>query len=350
MAASRPSVSVVVSLAALAATAVLALGPVAMRDEDPRGTANGLLGAVSGALPSEIDAPQASLGRALFWDVRLSANGQTACASCHTRDDWGSDSRPKSVDARGRTTERQSQSVFHAMEASGLRWLGDRPSGAAQAEGSIAGSMGFARRDDIVPVLERHGYKELFRAAFPDQADPVTPANYGVALQAYQATLRTPAPFDRWLAGEDGAMDERQVRGLRRFVDTGCTGCHDGPLLGGRTMRRFGVVEDYWEQTGSPRIDSGLMLLTRQEEDRFVFRVPSLRNAAKTGPYFHDGSVPDLRRAVRIMGRVQLGKDLGDGALDELVAFLEALTGRVPDHYTPPPQFPAEPPVATRRR
>ncbi|MBD0271163.1 MAG: hypothetical protein ICV73_04460, partial [Acetobacteraceae bacterium] len=306
----RSSASVL-AFAVLAASAVFASeGMAPVMAEDLRGTANGMLGAVSAVTDEEIDAPRARLGRALFWDVRLSANGQVACASCHTRADWGSDSRPKSVDARGRPGERQSPTVFHSMDATALRWLGDRPSGTAQAESSITGSMGFATRDAIVPVLERHGYKAMFRAAFPGQANPVTPANYGAALQAYQATLRTPAPFDRWLAGEDGAMDERQVRGLRRFVEAGCAGCHDGPLLGGRTMQRFGVTGNYWEHTGSLNIDSGRLALTRREEDRFVFRVPSLRNVAKTQPYFHDGSVPELRRATWIMARVQLGRNL----------------------------------------
>ena len=309
------------------------------------------LGAVSAPAAGEIDAPRARLGRTLFWDARLSANGQISCASCHAPADWGSDSQPKSIDARGRPTERHSMSVFHSMDApAGLRWLADRSSGAAQAEASITGSMGFAERGDIVPVLERHGYRPLFRAAFPERAEPVSPANYAAALQAYQAALRTPAPFDRRLAGDDRAMSERQVRGLRRFVETGCTGCHGGPLFGGQSMQRFGIAGDYWTHTGSRDIDPGLMQRTRQEQDRFVFRVPSLRNVAETSPYFHDGSVPELRDAARIMARVQLGVDLGDEALDELVAFLEALTGQVPDHYTPPSQFPSEPPLATRRR
>ena len=115
-------------------------------------------------------------------------------------------------------------------------------------------------------------------------------------------------------------------------------------------MRRFGITENYWEHTGSQRVDPGLMLLTRQEQDRFVFRVPSLGNAAKTAPYFHDGSVPELRRATRIMARVQLGQDLSDGALGELVAFQEALTGRVPDRFSPPPDFPSGPPLIASRR
>lgn len=131
--------------------------------------------------------------------------------------------------------------------------------------------MGFARRDDIVPVLERHGHGELFRAAFPDQARPVSPANHAAALQAYEATPRTSAPFDRWFAGDDGAMDKRQARGLRRFIETGGAGCHDGHLPGGRTMRRFGVTEDYREHIGSSRVDSGLVLLTGREQGRVVF-------------------------------------------------------------------------------
>jgi cytochrome c peroxidase len=209
--------------------------------------------------------------------------------------------------------------------------------------------MGFAKPADILPVLRQHGYEPLFRAAFPDQSDPVTPANYGLALQAYQTTLRTPAPFDRWLAGEDRAMDERQVRGLRRFVETGCVGCHNGPLLGGRMLQRFGIVQEYWRQTGSTGIDAGLASVTRKEEDRFVFRVPILRNVARTAPYFHDGTVAELRQATRIMARVQLGQELDEAALDELVAFQEALTGEIPPHFAPPPDVPfALPPGVVR--
>lgn len=335
--------------AALLPAALLAQNPAPGVRAELRETARQLLGAVSATPDSEVESPQARLGQALFWDMRLSANGQVACASCHYRENWGSDSRPKSTDARGRLTGRQSQTVFHAMEASGLRWLADRPSGAAQAEGSITGSMGFARAADIVPILRQHGYEAPFQAAFPDQRDPVTPANYALALQAYQSTLRTPAPFDRWLAGDEHAMDERQLRGLQRFIETGCVGCHNGPLLGGHMLQRFGLVENYWVQTGSTSIDRGLASATRQEADRFVFRVPILRNVARTPPHFHDGTVAELRQATRIMARLQLGQDLDDMALDELVAFMEALTGEVPAHFAPPQGVPFELPPEVRR-
>lgn len=326
------------------ATPAAAQGP-----ETLRGTAATLLGAVSATRAEEVLAPQAHLGRALFWDMRLSVNGEVACASCHFREAWGADSRVRSIDGRGRPSARQSPTVFHAMETTtGLRWLADRASGAAQAESSIAGSMGFRSAAEIVPVLHRHGYAEAFRAAFPGEADPVTPANYGKALQAYQSTLRTPAAFDRWLAGDETALDERQRAGLGRFIETGCAACHDGPLLGGRMMQRFGVAAPYWTQTGSAEIDQGLAATTRAEADRFVFRVPPLRNVARTAPYFHDGSVAGLDRAVRIMARVQLGQEPDDAAVAEIVAFLEALTGDLPAHFAPPEGVPFALPAGVR--
>lgn len=325
--------------AALIGGLTLLATPVAA--QDLRETAKRLLGGVSAATPEEIAAPTAQLGQALFWDMRLSVNGQVACASCHYRENWGSDSREQSINARGGRTL-QSQTVFHSMDTPGLRWLADRASGKAQAMGSITGSMGFATREDILPVLMEHGYADLFKAAFPNDPDPVSVENYGQALEDYQRTLKTPAPFDAWLAGDDSAMTEAQVNGLQHFINVGCVGCHQGELIGGTMLQKFGVVEGYWTHTGSPDINSGLMRASGREEDRFFFRVPLLRNIAKTYPYFHDGSVSDLRRATDIMARIQLGQVLDDKVLDELVAFQEALTGELPVNFLPPEGIPFE--------
>lgn len=320
---------------------LLAASSLAVANEELRDRANRVLGSVQGTPVEEIEDPKATLGQALFWDMRLSSNGEVACASCHFRENWGSDSRDRSINARGGRTM-QSQTVFHSMETPGLRWLADRATGADQAMGSITGSMGFDSREDILPVLREHGYEELFAAAFPDDEDPVTTENYGQALQFYQSTLRTPAPFDAWLEGDDDAMSELEVRGLQRFMNSGCVGCHSGELVGGTMLQRFGVRENYWEHTGSLEISSGLMAATGEESDRFFFRVPMLRNVAKTGPYFHDGSVNNLRRATAVMARVQLGQDLDSEALDELVAFQEALTGEIPVNFLPPEGIPFE--------
>jgi cytochrome c peroxidase len=280
--------------------------------------------------------PETELGRMLFWDTRLSVNGKIACASCHPARDWGADRRRFSIDARDALTSRHSPSVFNSTMQPTLRWLADRKNAADQAESSIIGSMGFPAKDAIVEVLARADYLPAFRKAYPEDAQPVTPRNYGRAIAAYEATLTTPAPFDRFLLGEDSALSERQKNGMRAFIASGCAGCHSGALLGGTVMQRFGVVKNYWIETGSPKIDEGRYAITTKEEDRYVFRVPMLRNVAKTAPYFHDGSVDRLDRAVRIMASVQLGRALDDDTTTSIVAFLDSLTGDVPPHYGPP--------------
>jgi cytochrome c peroxidase len=285
--------------------------------------------------------PETELGRALFWDTRLSLDGKTSCASCHFARDWGADARRYSTDARGALTSRHSPTVFNSMGQPTLRWLGDRKTGAEQAEGSLTGSMGFPSRDAGMQKAMELNYLAAFRAAYPQDAEPMTSRNYGRSIAAYQATLTTPAPFDRFVAGDDGALSDRQKAGLRAFVGNGCGGCHGGPLFGGTMFQRFGVVKDYWLETGSDKVDTGRFAMTKKEEDRYVFRVPMLRNVAKTAPYFHDGSVDSLERAVRIMASVQLGRELDDNAVTEIASFLEALTGEVPSNYAPPGQKPA---------
>src|SRR5206468_3011728 len=164
---------------------------VANADEALRREATALFGQVkaSTAAPS----PQVELGRALFWDTRLSADGKTACASCHPARDWSADRRPFSPDARGALTSRHSPPIFNTMGQPTIRWLGDRKTGADQAEGSLTGSLGFPSKDAALARLTELGYSARLAGT----------ADYGRALEAYQATLVTPAPFDRFLAGDD---------------------------------------------------------------------------------------------------------------------------------------------------
>jgi len=295
-----------------------------------------LFGTVAAVTPAEVVTPQAILGRALFWDTRLSVDGKTACASCHTRDAWSADARRLSINAKGQPTTLHSQPMFMAQEQATLRWYGDRRDGAHQAERSITGSMGMPAAADMLPLLRRLGYEEGFAKAFSGEADPVTPANYARALAVYQRTLRTPAPFDDFLAGNDRALDLQQRAGLQKFVASGCVGCHNGALLGGQSLQKFGVVKDYWLATGSKPVDLGRFTVTQKEEDKYIYRVSMLRNVAKTAPYFHDGSVDSLDRAVRVMGEVQLGRQLADRDVADIVAFLGSLTGPIPAHYGAP--------------
>jgi cytochrome c peroxidase len=196
--------------------------------------------------------------------------------------------------------------------------------------------MGLTNPEDIIHLLIEHGYAEAFRAAFPDDSEPVSPANYGAALQAYQRTLVTPAAFDSYLAGDADALTVDQKQGLDLFISAGCAACHGGKLLGGESLQRFGIVEDYWTATGSDDIDLGLFTLTGEDRHRYVFRTPMLRNITRTGPYFHDGSVGNLREAVHVMATVQLGRALSASEVDRIVAFFESLTGEIPPNYAPP--------------
>jgi cytochrome c peroxidase len=319
--------------------AALGVASGASASEPLRRQAAALFGEIKASTAA--GSPEAELGRALFWDTRISLDGKTACASCHTARDWGADRRPFSPDARGAPTSRHSPTVFNSTAQPALRWLGDRKSAADQAEGSLNGSMGFPSKEAAVAKMNELKYAPAFGAAFPQDAEPLSAKNYGRALAAYQATLTTPAAFDRFLSGDDGALTEQQKTGLRTFITLGCTHCHNGPNLGGATLQKFGPAKDYWLETGSKKIDQGRFSITKKEEDRYVFRVPMLRNVTKTAPYFHDGSVDRLDRAVRVMAMVQLGRELDDTTVAEIVSFLEALTGEVPSNYAPPGQKPA---------
>jgi cytochrome c peroxidase len=318
----------------LLATA-LAATPAAA-DEALRRQAAQLFGVLEPAAPGAHKAPLAELGRTLFWDARVSGDGKTACASCHAAGAWGADARRLSIDARGKPTGRNSPSVLNAARQPALRWLADRKTNAELAEGLITGPIGFASKADAVERLLSLNYQGAFRAAFPQDAQPVSAVNYAKALEAYQATLVTPAPFDRFLAGDDQALSARQKAGLQKFVAAGCAGCHGGPLLGGTSMQKFGLVRDYWTETGSEKIDPGLFAATKKEEDRYRFRVAGLRNVAKTAPYFHDGSVERLERAVQVMAAVQLGQRMDDATAADIAAFLESLTGALPAHFAAP--------------
>jgi cytochrome c peroxidase len=161
--------------------------------------------------------------------------------------------------------------------------------------------------------------------------------------------LLTPAPFDNYLKGDTSAIDAKAKRGLEKFVNYGCAGCHGGVVLGGQMFQKFGITQNYWELTGSTEKallkgrDKGRFHDTKDEADAFMFKVQQLRNVAVTPPYFHDGSVETLPEAVRIMAKLQLDRDLGSEDVSDIVAFLETLTGDVPEQFANAPVLPVAP-------
>ncbi len=168
----------------------------------------------------------------------------------------------------------------------------------------------------------------------------MTIANFAKAVGAFERTLVTPAPFDAYLEGNAAALAENEKSGLSAFLDLGCAGCHSGACVGGSSYRKFGVVAPYWESTKGAPVDEGRFTVTKKDEDKYVFKVPPLRNVGMTPPYFHDGSAGRLEEAVAIMARVQLGKELDEITVRALCAFLGSLTGTIPEDALRVPVLP----------
>ena len=185
------------------------------------------------------------------------------------------------------------------------------------------------------------GYRDLFREAFPGEANPITVDNFAKAVGAFERTLVTPSRFDAFVKGDQTALTDPQKRGLKTFMETGCVMCHFGPYGGGQVYQKSGIFEPYWKYTKSELIDEGRYVVTKNEADKYVFKVPIHRNVEKTAPYFHDGSVDKLEDAVWIMGKIQLGKDLNKSQVEEIVTFLKSLTGKIPDDALKVPLLPS---------
>ena len=184
-----------------------------------------------------------------------------------------------------------------------------------------------------------NGMKSWFTVAFPDEQDPVSFDNMARAIEAFEATLITPAPFDAWLNGDDAALSDDAKAGLAVFMDKGCSSCHSGVNVGGHGYYPFGLVEKPGADV-LPEGDKGRFAVTETVDDEYVFRASPLRNVAVTAPYFHSGKVWDLKVAVEIMAESQLGEALTDEEATQVVAFLDSLTGTVPEVTLPvlPPE------------
>lgn len=286
-------------------------------------------------LPRTIPTPgleRAQLGERLFHELRLSGDDSVACASCHSLEQGGADGRARSVGAGGALGEVNAPSVFNAALGFAQFWDGRAATLAEQIDGPLHNPVEMA--SDWPRVLTTLSADEAYRTAFAAlYPDGITKANIVDALVRYQLTLVTPnAPFDRYLRGERDAIDAAAREGYARFKDYGCASCHQGALVGGNMFQRFGIMGDYFVDRGQLEdVDLGRYRVTGREEDRYVFKVPSLRNVALTAPYFHDGSVETLDEAVEIMARYQLGRDLQAEDIALIVAFLNTLTGDAPN-------------------
>ena len=289
-----------------------------------------------------------ALGKALFFETRVSADGRLACATCHNPVYHGADSLPLTMGIHGKLLARNAPTVFNTSLLIAQHYGGNRATVEEQAYKALLSPVAYGNttNEQVETKLTQLGYLTLFKAAYPDDAKPVSVANWGKAIGAYERTLLTPAPFDRFLKGDAQALSKSAKLGLEKFINTGCAGCHNGVTVGGQSYQKFGITQDYWLLTGStPKeafsgYDKGRFHDTKDPADAFIFKVPQLRNVAVTPPYFHDGSVASLPQAVRIMAQLQLGKQLSDEDVTHIVSFLESLTGEIPADFATVPALP----------
>lgn len=305
-----------------------------------RDYATDLFAPVPSTTPALTDNPvtpeKITLGRKLFFDPRLSASGLFSCNSCHNLATGGDDNQETSIGHGWQRGPRNAPTVLNAVFNDAQFWDGRAADLAAQAKGPIQAGVEMANTpDQVVATLNSMpAYVDWFKAAFPGEEDPVSFDNMAKAIEAYEATLITPAPFDAWLNGDDSALTEEQRAGLELFVDTGCAACHNGVNVGGNGYYPFGLIE----KPGAdilPEGDRGRFAVTETVDDEYVFRAAPLRNITLTAPYFHSGKVWDLKEAVAIMAESQLGAEMTEAEIDQIVAFLGALEGQMPQVIYP---------------
>ncbi|MBI5936925.1 MAG: cytochrome-c peroxidase [Betaproteobacteria bacterium] len=326
-----------VSLAFVATTAQAALAPLPAMPPVPA--------------DSPMSAAKVALGKQLFFDPRLSLDGTVSCASCHdVVKGGGNDGRATAIGVAGKTGSRNAPTVWNAAFLNTQFWDGRAASLEEQAKGPMINpvEMAMPSHNAVIQRLKKiPGYSRQFAAVFGDR-DPLTLDNVVRAIAAYERTLLTPdSPVDRFLKGDKQALTAQAQRGMKLFQDLRCVSCHSSPTYAGYitipgalfypwNLQRFpffkgSIYDAKYELTK----DLGRYEVTKQEKDKHMYRIPSLRNVDLTGPYMHNGKVPNLEEAVRVMAKTQLNKELRDEEAKAIVAFLKGLTGRLPKQDKP---------------
>lgn len=277
-------------------------------------------------------AEKIELGKMLFWDRRVSKTGATSCAFCHHPTYYGAEPMHKSVGINGEIHLRNAQTVLNAAFLKSQFWAGEQPDLEGQSLGAVKSHV--AMRSWPKEVAERLNrlpeYRELSMKAF---GTPLTEEAMGKAMAAFMRTLITPDyPLARWLNGDDNALTAQQKRGMALFVDKGCVACHAGPNFSNSSLQMVKVP--------GGENDKGRAKTTHKADDEYLFKVPSLLNVAKTPPYTHNGSIAKLPDMVRFMGKNMLQTDLKDREVEDIVAFLHGLTGKMPEDFMRLPVLP----------
>ncbi|NVK18199.1 MAG: cytochrome-c peroxidase [Methylocystaceae bacterium] len=278
------------------------------------------------------DAAMVELGKKLYFDPRLSKSGFISCNSCHNLSMGGTDNLKTSIGHNWQQGPINSPTVLNSSLNLAQFWDGRAMNLQEQAGGPIAnpGEMASTHALALKVLQSIPEYVSEYKAVF--NTDKIDIDGVTKAIAAFEETLVTPnSPFDKWLKGDKKALTAQELAGYELFKDSGCTACHNGAAAGGNTFEKMGVVEPYQTKNAA----EGRAAVTKDEADRFYFKVPTLRNVELTYPYFHDGEAATLTDAVDVMGRIQLGRSFTDEENASIVAFLKSLTGEQPTFAMP---------------
>ncbi len=292
--------------------------------------------------PKGINAAQAELGKKLFFDPRLSKSGFISCNSCHNLSMGGTDNLKSSIGHKWNQGPINSPTVLNATYNLAQFWDGRAKDLKAQAGGPIAnpGEMGSTHELAVEIIKSIPGYQQEFKTTFASEGIDIDKITQAIA--EFEKTLVTPnSRFDQWLTGKKDALSKQEKTGYQLFKNSGCTACHNGVAVGGNSYQKMGAVNPYKTDNKA----EGRFAVTKKEADKFMFKVPTLRNIELTYPYFHDGNAATLTDAVNIMGNVQLGKKFSKDETASIVAFLKTLTGDQPSFTMPilPPSVDSTP-------
>lgn len=286
------------------------------------------------------------LGKTLYFDPRLSHDGTISCNSCHNVMLGGDDNRAFSAGVGGKLGGRSSPTVWNAAFLSVQFWDGRAASLEEQAEGPLVNPVEMANPNHqfvVDRIAKIPGYKKMFDKVF-GAGNNITIKNVTKAIAAYERTLITPnSKFDKYIKGNKKAYSEEEVKGFELVKSTGCFSCHSGPNFAGPMLppgtgfyMKFPTFPgSEYEKKYDLLKDLGRFDVTKKEEDKHMWRVPTLRNIALTAPYLHNGSAATLEEAVRVMAKTQLNKDLTDTEVKSIVTFLKTLTGEIPIQTLP---------------
>jgi cytochrome c peroxidase len=290
--------------------------------------------------PLQDKQPQAlvDLGRLLYFEPLMSRDRKISCNTCHPLDRYGATATAVSTGVDGRQGARNAPSTYNASGHFRQFWDGRSASSVEQVSSPIQNPLEMEMDEATLVgrLSDIEGYRRAFEQSFPGSAEPITLGHVAAAVAEFQRGLRTPARWDLYLAGNKTVLTTEEKAGAKLFANLGCMVCHEGQYLGGSMFQRAGVVIPWPNQKDRGRRD-----ITHDVADDMMFKVPSLRNVAKTAPYFHDGSVATLNEAVQMMARHQLGISLTFGEADLIVTWMGSLTGTISADYVRRPELPA---------